>query len=65
MDPHWIELQRRFAGLPPGHIPGVYPPSSLANDLIQRERERMERIGKYFSAISVKMWLILLISESN
>ena len=45
IDPQWIELQRRYAGLPPGHIPGVYPPSSLASDLIQRERERMDRMG--------------------
>lgn len=26
------------------HIPGVYPPSSLANDLLARERERLERL---------------------
>ncbi len=52
--PHLIEMQRRYlaslaqpgAALPPGHIPGVYPPASLASDLIARERERMERIGK-------------------
>ena len=27
------------------HIPGVYPPASLANDLLHRERERLERLG--------------------
>ncbi|KAK6177049.1 hypothetical protein SNE40_015234 [Patella caerulea] len=58
LDPHWLELQRRY-GYPPGmamvghpgasgsggHIPGVYPPTSLANDLMQREREKLERLG--------------------
>ena len=45
-------MQRRYvqslgqAGLPPGHIPGVYPPASLASDLLARERERIERLGK-------------------
>ena len=35
------------------HIPGVYPPSSLANDLLARERERLERLGKSkFSSFS-------------
>ena len=57
--PEWVELQRRYSmmmppgGQPPGsmpmhgapHIPGVYPPASLANDLLQRERERLERLG--------------------
>ena len=52
LDPHLIEMQRRYvqslgqAGLPPGHIPGVYPPASLASDLLARERERIERLGK-------------------
>ena len=53
LDPHFIELQRRMASLPPGahpqggsHIPGVYPPASLASDLIQRERERLDRLGR-------------------
>ncbi|OWF53622.1 arginine-glutamic acid dipeptide repeats protein-like isoform X1 [Mizuhopecten yessoensis] len=60
MDSNWLELQRRFCqpgshvlqsaanvGGPGGghHIPGVYPPTSLASDLLQRERERMERLG--------------------
>ncbi|KAK7486143.1 hypothetical protein BaRGS_00022609 [Batillaria attramentaria] len=67
LDPHWLELQRRFgyppaAGglvLPPGapggaataagagggHVPGVYPPVSLANELVAREREKLERLG--------------------
>ena len=53
LDPHLIEMQRRYAasvgpgGLPPGHIPGVYPPASLASDLLARERERIERLGKW------------------
>ncbi len=59
LEPGWIEMQRRYAHLPPGtpgappggppgpsHLPGVYPPASLASDLIQRERERIERLGK-------------------
>ena len=55
LDPHWVELQRRYAHLPPGtpgaphpssHIPGVYPPANLASDLLQRERERLERLGR-------------------
>ena len=50
----WAELQRLYgrhlphhpgAGGPPGHIPGIYPPASLASDLIARERERIERLG--------------------
>lgn len=56
MDPQWLEFQRRYGNLPPGalghhggpsgsHIPGVYPPSSIASDLMQRERERLERLG--------------------
>ncbi|XP_074653813.1 uncharacterized protein LOC141907971 isoform X2 [Tubulanus polymorphus] len=56
IDPHWLELQRRYGppgSLPPGahpsqgHIPGVYPPSSLASDLMARERERLERLGAH------------------
>ncbi|XP_071147249.1 arginine-glutamic acid dipeptide repeats protein-like isoform X10 [Mytilus edulis] len=57
MDPHWLEIQRRYGGYPPSgqlmppgqpgghHLPGVYPPTSLASDLMQRERERLERLG--------------------
>ncbi|XP_060073172.1 arginine-glutamic acid dipeptide repeats protein-like isoform X3 [Ylistrum balloti] len=59
IDSNWLELQRRFCppgshvlpsaanvGGPGGghHIPGVYPPTSIASDLLQRERERMERL---------------------
>ncbi|KAK3581384.1 hypothetical protein CHS0354_016232 [Potamilus streckersoni] len=53
LDPHWLELQRRYGypGVPlggasgnPAHIPGVYPPTSLASDLMARERERLERL---------------------
>ncbi len=55
LDSHLMEMQRRHnvavaqAGglLPPSpHLPGVYPPTSLTNDLIARERERIERIGR-------------------
>jgi hypothetical protein len=65
LDPHWLELQRRFAYppgapglpvLPPGapggpggggnHLPGVYPPVSLAGELAAREREKLERLGE-------------------
>ncbi|XP_041377632.1 arginine-glutamic acid dipeptide repeats protein-like [Gigantopelta aegis] len=60
LDPQWLELQRRFGGggIPSGivpiqgsghpgnpHIPGVYPPSSLASDLMAREREKQDRLG--------------------
>ncbi|XP_056008556.1 arginine-glutamic acid dipeptide repeats protein-like isoform X3 [Ostrea edulis] len=55
MDPQWLEFQRRYGNYPPAalghpggpsgsHIPGVYPPSSIASDLMQRERERLERL---------------------
>ena len=53
LDAHWLDLQRRYGPPPPGlavpqgHIPGVYPPSSLASDLLQRERERLERLGEW------------------
>ena len=56
LDPHWVELQRRYGHPPPGtpgghphpgsHIPGVYPPANLASDLLLRERERLERLGR-------------------
>lgn len=62
LDPHWLELQRRY-GYPPGaplvpahtgssssstpHIPGVYPPASLASDLMAREREKLDRLGEW------------------
>ncbi|XP_062581142.1 arginine-glutamic acid dipeptide repeats protein-like isoform X2 [Saccostrea cucullata] len=56
MDPQWLEFQRRYGSFPPAalghpggpsgsHIPGVYPPNSIASDLMQRERERLERLG--------------------
>jgi len=55
LDPVWVDYQRRFGplglpvgmqgGPPPGHIPGVYPPGPVTVDLIQRERDRMERMG--------------------
>lgn len=61
-DPNWLDLQRRM-GFPPGsaghllphggpggggsHLPGVYPPVSLASDLLAREREKLDRLGMY------------------
>ncbi|XP_052284334.1 arginine-glutamic acid dipeptide repeats protein-like isoform X2 [Dreissena polymorpha] len=49
LDPHWLELQRRYM-LPggragPAHLPGIYPPTSIATDLMAQERERLERLG--------------------
>nr|KAG5698964.1 hypothetical protein BaRGS_033477 [Batillaria attramentaria] len=32
------------AGAGGGHVPGVYPPVSLANELVAREREKLERL---------------------
>lgn len=59
-DPNWLDLQRRMV-FPPGtaghliphagpsgagsHLPGVYPPVSLASDLLAREREKLDRLG--------------------
>lgn len=37
------------------HIPGVYPPTSLANDLLARERERLERLGKIAVLVFFKL----------
>lgn len=51
LDPHWLDIQRRFGPhmLPGGsgssHLPGIYPPTSIASDLVARERERLERLG--------------------
>ncbi|KAH3823297.1 hypothetical protein DPMN_125096 [Dreissena polymorpha] len=50
LDPHWLELQRRYM-LPggragPAHLPGIYPPTSIATDLMAQERERLERLGE-------------------
>uniref|UniRef100_A0A2C9KTE3 GATA-type domain-containing protein n=1 Tax=Biomphalaria glabrata TaxID=6526 RepID=A0A2C9KTE3_BIOGL len=58
-DPNWLDLQRRMV-FPPGtaghliphagpsgagsHLPGVYPPVSLASDLLAREREKLDRL---------------------
>lgn len=50
LDPHWIEMQRRY-GMPPppqGAIPvqfGLYPPGHGPSALSQLERERLERLG--------------------
>ncbi|XP_045161387.2 arginine-glutamic acid dipeptide repeats protein-like isoform X3 [Mercenaria mercenaria] len=50
LDPHWLEIQRRYGPhmLPGGsgssHLPGIYPPTSIASDLMARERERLERL---------------------
>ncbi|XP_052821101.1 arginine-glutamic acid dipeptide repeats protein-like isoform X2 [Mya arenaria] len=50
LDPHWLEFQRRYGphmlgGAGASHLPGIYPPTSLASDLMARERERLERLG--------------------
>ena len=50
LDPHWLELQRRYGpgALPPGaHLPGVYHPASIASDMMQRDRERLDRLGEH------------------
>ena len=63
LDPQWIELQRRFAnggGGPMSHMPGVYPPASITNDLIQRERERMERMGTFFFLLFSLIFILQL-----
>ena len=31
---------------PGSHLPGVYPPVSLASDLLAREREKLDRLGE-------------------
>lgn len=48
------------------HIPGVYPPSSLANDLLARERERLERLGKSeFSFFLIAFFKIFFYSSGE
>ncbi|XP_072949517.1 uncharacterized protein Gug [Epargyreus clarus] len=51
LDPHWLEMHRRY-GMPPpppqGAIPvqfGLYPPGHGPASLSQLERERLERLG--------------------
>ncbi|XP_047503292.1 arginine-glutamic acid dipeptide repeats protein [Pieris napi] len=51
LDPHWLEMHRRY-GMPPpppqGAIPvqfGLYPPGHGPGALSQLERERLERLG--------------------
>ncbi|XP_047532887.1 arginine-glutamic acid dipeptide repeats protein isoform X2 [Vanessa atalanta] len=51
LDPHWLEMHRRY-GMPPpppqGAIPvqfGLYPPGHGPAALSQLERERLERLG--------------------
>ena len=61
--PHWLEIQRRYGHpLVPGgaggsHIPGIYPPTSIASDLMARERDRLERLGTFIFLIIVKLSL--------
>lgn len=33
------------------HLPGVYPPVNLASDLLAREREKLDRLGRYSSRV--------------
>ena len=59
-------------GQPPGsmpmhgapHIPGVYPPASLANDLMQRERERLERLGASKTDSFILLPLMSMVANS-
>ncbi|XP_041978953.1 arginine-glutamic acid dipeptide repeats protein [Aricia agestis] len=51
LDPHWLEMHRRY-GMPPpppqGAIPvqfGLYPPGHGPGALSQLDRERLERLG--------------------
>ena len=58
LESHWLEIQRRYGHpLVPGaaggsHLPGIYPPTSIASDLMARERDRLERLGRF--------WIFLL-----
>lgn len=51
IDPHWIELQRRYGGTPGIHPFGLYPspgaPSqpSTPSNMNPLDRERMDRLG--------------------
>lgn len=51
LDPHWLEMHRRYGMHPPppqGAIPvqfGLYPPGHGPGTLSQLERERLERLG--------------------
>ncbi|KAL0271680.1 UNVERIFIED_CONTAM: hypothetical protein PYX00_008695 [Menopon gallinae] len=49
LDPHWLELHRRYGGLPGGPPPqfGLYPSPGHPGPpgLSQLERERLERLG--------------------
>ncbi|XP_021200226.3 arginine-glutamic acid dipeptide repeats protein [Helicoverpa armigera] len=51
LDPHWLEMHRRYGMAPPppqGAIPvqfGLYPPGHGPAALSQLERERLERLG--------------------
>lgn len=53
IDPHWIELQRRY-GTPGIHPFGLYPspgaPSqpSTPSNMSPMDRERMDRLGKIY-----------------
>ena len=66
--PHWLELQRRYGHpLVPGaaggsHIPGIYPPTSIASDLMARERDRLERLGMFIFILKI-MDLKLVLDE--
>lgn len=52
IDPHWIELQRRYGGTPGIHPFGLYPSPgapnqpSTPNNMNSLDRERMDRLGK-------------------
>lgn len=51
IDPHWIELQRRYGGTSGMHPFGLYPSpgapsqSSTPSNMNPLDRERMDRLG--------------------
>lgn len=60
IDPHWIELQRRYGGTPGLHPFGLYqspgaPPGqpSTPGNINSLDRERLERLGMNYLYITV------------
>lgn len=65
VEPHWLELHRRYAaaGLPPGH--SAAPPQAMhqfglygAPGPSQLERERLERLGNASYGVSVFLFFV-------
>lgn len=42
------------------HLPGVYPPVSLASDLLARERDKLDRLGKVIVCPTLVSFLFLM-----